>query len=309
MTCPSFSYSDESMNGAQKYTYKNGSYDVTSGISKRTVSFAIAKEYQYTWYNNDKGIYSPFKTYVTKTQRKWSKDYKTDVHDKNVWIMMLDNSGNIKRCDTTYINNLQLTKATKGTTDIYIENGTNNTLGNYIVNKIGDISRETPEFVPASKVFLLKEATWNTLVARSDWCAAAQINRMRIYVRDVVPNWCDLNWQKATLIHELGHTVDYMRTWLTEEGITLSNYNNKKVLAYRDEYAKKIDWYGNYNYLKKYSYTGGDYEFWADLYAYSDFNLNIDNTLRNLRDTILTDYKNIYKRNKELFEEVKAKTR
>ena len=105
MTCPSFSYSDESMNGAQKYTYKNGSYDVTSGISKRTVSFAIAKEYQYTWYNNDKGIYSPFKTYVTKTQRKWSKDYKTDVHDKNVWIMMLDNSGNIKRCDTTYKSN------------------------------------------------------------------------------------------------------------------------------------------------------------------------------------------------------------
>lgn len=300
-SCPKINYSYDKISGVSSYSYKDGkTTNVKSGVSKMYISFTLNSNYQYSWYTSQgDGSYKLFKTY--KTSNNIVKDSVTaQVYNRNGKIVVTDKKGNTVICNTDYVNNLKFSKVTYGSTDLYIENGFN--MSNEVKTKVNSLNTNNPQYLPTSKIFFLTDSTYNKLGSTGS-CGIITSNRY-IMVREKT-SACSLT--VGSLMHELGHGIDYMNAYLTKKDLhdTTFSYNgaNKTLADYKNKYSSYKS-NGKHTYLRDYAYKNND-EFWAELFAYSEKKFNVNQELKNVRAKALERYIDTYRNNKTKWKEIK----
>ena len=105
-----------------------------------------------------------------------------------------------------------------------------------------------------------------------------------------------------TIKHEMGHAMDYIYLKIKKTRLSEVKLGNSSVIEYYNTYKNNANY--RYSYLRDYSYTNHR-EFWADLFAYDEKNLHIDNSLKSIRKKALDEYNKMYKENKSEWNKIK----
>ena len=204
---------------------------------------------------------------------------------------------------------IELNKTTYGNTDIYIERGYIHANTLKIKDKISLFNRNNPEYLAVGKIFALTNTTYDKMMG-TESCGLI-LNRT-VTVRN---SGDGCNNIIGSLVHELGHGIDYMSGYVTKSLGTkydLRDYSfsygarNTTITNYYNNY--KSDNYLRKSYLREYAFSTNE-EFWADLFSYQEKGFNIDSTLRNIRNAALNRYSSLYNNNKKLWNEIKEQYR
>ena len=205
-----------------------------------------------------------------------------------------------------------------GSTDVYIQydkknnkyfldygDNDNKTRVNVLTNSLEALKNEKEGYLAASNAFFTNCETFHKSIGKdAGYYVGLPENNVYVSPCDAI-NTDDVDYYKAIIMHEFGHSIDHMNDYITEKGgITSLSYNNQSFNDYYNKY-KLNNLCGGKRCLRDYSYENTA-EFWADLFSYDSQALDIDNNLLSLRTKMLEIYSNNYSNNKNKFNKIKA---
>ena len=288
LQCPTYKESIKVIDGVNSYSIDN----VKTGVNSVEISYDIKNNNNQDTFVLSRGNYIGLLPYnqqaefiILKTLDENNSNtvsFKTTANNNASGLLVLiDDVGNIKGCPTNQYSSIKIENkyTVNDNTDIYVEKGYQ-----YDSARVRKIIEDLPDYYSAaSSVMLLSKDTYNKS-SLPDSCGIYYLGK--IFVTDGCKSF------ERTLIHEFGHSVDFMYQKFYNNTIISDNEFNK--------FPKSS------GLLREYSYSN-KYEFWADIFSINYINSSdefsntgyvLSNDMNNLRKLKLNEIKQLYNNKK-----------